>query len=185
MASDLGLKIGIEGEKQFKKQLSEINQTFKVLGSEMKLVDSQFEKNDQSVQALTARNDVLQKSIEAQKNKIETLRTALKNSAESFGENDQRTKAWQIQLNNAVAELNGMERELKQNASALDNVGGEMDNTKKSADKMGDEIENAGKQADASSGKMEALGSVCKGVAATLAAAFTAVSAAAVAAEKL
>ena len=37
MADNFGLKIGIEGEKEFKKALSEINQSFKVLGSEMKL----------------------------------------------------------------------------------------------------------------------------------------------------
>ena len=36
MADDFGLKIGLEGEKEFKKALSEINQSFKVLGSEMK-----------------------------------------------------------------------------------------------------------------------------------------------------
>ena len=73
MADNFGLKIGLEGEKEFKKALSEINQSFKVLGSEMKLVESQFDKNDTSVQALTARNEVLQKSIDTQKSKIETL----------------------------------------------------------------------------------------------------------------
>ena len=52
MADNFGLKIGIEGEKEFKKALSEINQSFKVLGSEMKLVSSQFDKNDKSIQAL-------------------------------------------------------------------------------------------------------------------------------------
>ena len=67
MADDFGLKIGLEGEKEFKKALSEINQSFKVLGSEMKVVTSQFDKNDNSVQALTARNQVLNKEIEAQK----------------------------------------------------------------------------------------------------------------------
>lgn len=86
MADDLGLKIGLEGEKEFKKALSDINQSFKVLGSEMKLVDSQFGRNESSVEALTSRNEVLNKEIEAQKSKIETLRAALKNSAESFGE---------------------------------------------------------------------------------------------------
>lgn len=56
MADSFGLKIGLEGEKEFKKALGEINSSFKVLGSEMKLVSSQFDKNDQSVQALSARN---------------------------------------------------------------------------------------------------------------------------------
>ena len=120
MADDFGLKIGLEGEKEFKKALADINQSFKVLGSEMKLVTSQFDKNDTSVEALTARNEVLNKEIEAQRQKIETLRQALANAAESFGENDRRTQAWQIQLNNAEAALNGMERELKDNNDALE-----------------------------------------------------------------
>ena len=57
----------------------------------MTLATSQFDKNDQSVQSLTARNKVLGKEIEAQKQKIETLHSALKNAADSFGENDRRT----------------------------------------------------------------------------------------------
>lgn len=67
MSENFGLKIGLEGEKEFKKSLAEINHSFKVLGSEMKLVDSQFDKNDKSAEALTARNQVLNKEIEHQK----------------------------------------------------------------------------------------------------------------------
>lgn len=112
--SDFGFKIGIEGEKQFKNALREINQSFRVLGSEMKLVSSEFDKNDKSIQAITARNNQLNKEIDAQKEKVSTLEKALANAATSFGENDRRTLAWQIQLNNANAELNNMERELKE-----------------------------------------------------------------------
>lgn len=61
MADSFGLKIGLEGEKEFKKALADINQSFKVLGSEMKLATSQFDKNDKSVEALAARNKVLRK----------------------------------------------------------------------------------------------------------------------------
>lgn len=106
MADDFGLKIGLEGEKEFKKALADINQSFKVLGSEMKVVQSQFDQNDSSVEALTARNQVLNKEIDAQRQKIDTLRSALKNASGSFGENDRRTQNWQIQLNNATAALN-------------------------------------------------------------------------------
>lgn len=73
MSDSFGFKIGVEGEKEFKKALAEINQNFKVLGSEMKLVSSQFNKNDKSVDALTAQNQVLSKEIDEQKNKIELL----------------------------------------------------------------------------------------------------------------
>ena len=69
MSENFGLKIGLEGEREFKKSLAEINNSFKVLGSEMKLVDSQFDKNDKSAEALTARNQVLNKEIDIQKQK--------------------------------------------------------------------------------------------------------------------
>ena len=93
MSENFGLKIGLEGEKEFKKSPTDINNSFKVLGSEMKLVDSQFDKNDKSAEALTARNQVLGKEIDQQKQKIETLCSALANTAESFGENDRRTQS--------------------------------------------------------------------------------------------
>lgn len=159
MADNFGLKIGIEGEKEFKKALSEINQSFKVLGSEMKLVSSQFDKNDKSVQALSARNTVLNKEIEAQKNKVETLRAALQNAADSFGENDRRTQNWQIQLNNAEAALNDMNRELDENEKA---------------------IKDCGKAAEESSSKFEGFGKVLKTVGVALGAVAVAAGAAAV-----
>ena len=130
MADNFGLKIGVEGEKEFKSALYSINQSFKVLGSEMKLVESQFSKNDTSIQSLTAKNQVLNKEIDTQKQKIELLKNALNNSSESFGENDKRTQEWQIKLNNATAELNSMEKELKTNEAALDSAGTEMDSLK-------------------------------------------------------
>ena len=180
MEDNFGLKIGLEGEKEFKKALSEINQSFKVLGLEMKVVSSQFDKNDNSVQALTARNQVLNKEIEAQRQKIETLRSALSNAAESFGENDRRTQNWQIQLNNATAALNDMERELDRNNTALDEAEREMDDVSDSADDMGEEIDDAADSADKSSGKFEKLGGVLKGIGAAMGAVAVAAGAAAV-----
>ena len=122
MADNFGLKIGVEGEREFKKSLREINQSFRVLGSEMKLVTSEFDRNDKSIKAITARNTVLNKEIDAQKEKVSTLEKALANAAESFGENDRRTLSWQTQLNNANAELNNLERELKDSQEEVKNL---------------------------------------------------------------
>ena len=188
MSDSFGLKLGIEGEKEFKKSLAEINQSFKVLGSEMKLVSSQFDKNDNSVQALSARNTVLNKEIDAQKQKIETLRQALANASESFGETDRRTQSWQIQLNNAEASLNSMERELGSNNSALEQAKTDIEGTEKSlekfdgrlydtaesADDMGVEIKDAGDKADKSKERFSKLGSVLKGVGVAMGAVVTA-----------
>ena len=100
-----GLKIGIEGEKEFRNSLREINNSFKVLTSEMNLVTSEFDKNDKSIQSFTVRNSVLTKEIDTQKDKISTLEKSLSNASTSFGESDKRTQAWAVQLNNAKAEV--------------------------------------------------------------------------------
>jgi phage-related protein len=184
MADNFGLKIGVEGEREFKNALRDINQSFKVLGSEMKLVSSQFDKQDKSVQAITARNQVLNKEIDAQKNKISTLEKALANAASSFGENDKRTQAWQIQLNNAKAELNGMERELEQNNKALDEAAEGFDEAEKQTREFGDELDDTADTADDAGGKFEKLGAIVKGIGIAVGAAMAAIGAATAAAGK-
>ena len=131
----------------------------------MQLVTSQFEKNDKSAGALTARNQVLRKEIDAQKEKIATLKAALDNAASSFGENDRRTQNWQIQLNKAQAELNGMERELAETAD--------------DADDLGDELTDSGKSAEDAGGRFEKLGGILKGIGAAMGAVAAAAGAAA------
>ena len=58
MADEFGLKLGTEGENEVKRALTEFNQSFKVMGSEMKLVSSQFDTNDYASEAVAARNPV-------------------------------------------------------------------------------------------------------------------------------
>ena len=171
MSENFGLKIGLEGEKEFKKSLAEINNSFKVLGSEMKLVDSQFDKNDKSAEALTARNQVLNKEIEQQKQKIETLRSALANASESFGENDRRTQSWQIQLNNAQAALNGMERELNSNNTALANADKGFDEAGDEAKVFSNSVKKAADTSEDTDGKLSKLGDTAKKIGAALGAA--------------
>ena len=162
MSENFGLKIGLEGEKEFKKSLAEINNSFKVLGSEMKLVDSQFDKNDKSTEALTARSEVLNKEIDQQKQKIETLRSALANAAESFGENDRRTQSWQIQLNNAQAALNGMERELNSNNTALEKADKGFGDAGDEAKDFSNSVKKAADTSEDADGKLSKLGDTAK-----------------------
>lgn len=181
MADNFGLKIGIEGEKEFKAQLVEINQSFKVLGSEMKLIESQFDKQDKSEQALAARNEVLQKSIDTQKQKIEKLRSALKNASDSFGENDKRTKAWQVQLNNAQAELNDMSKELKKNTELLGDNSEASDDASDSTDDLGDSLQDSSDKADNAGDQYSKLAGLAKSMGVALATAMAAITAAAIA----
>ena len=97
----------LDGEQEYKAAVSEINASLRVLNSEMKLVSAQFATNADSVDALTARSDVLTRQILTQKEKIEALQAALKDSADRYGEADDRTKRWQTTLNNGRARQDG------------------------------------------------------------------------------
>ncbi|MGJ9482077.1 phage tail protein [Actinotignum sp. GS-2025e] len=167
--SSFGLKIGLEGEREFKRAITEINREMRVLGSEMKLAASAFAKNETSAASLTAKNQVLAKEIDAQRQKVDTLRAALDNAASSFGENDSRTKNWQIQLNNAQATLNGLESELEDNNYALKQFGsqadGAGDDAKDAANQTGrleDAVDDLGGELDDTTGKTRVFGDVLK-----------------------
>ena len=115
MAYDIGAKIGIEGEAQFKKALNESSMKLKTLKTEMLAVSSTFDKGDKSEAKLSAQNKVLTKEIEEQKNKLGLLKEALAASVDKYGENDKKTQALQQSVNKATAELNNMEHQLERN----------------------------------------------------------------------
>ena len=52
---DIGIKLGIDGEKAFNSALKDINSGLKLLSSELKAVSSQFLGNNKSIEAYTAK----------------------------------------------------------------------------------------------------------------------------------
>ncbi len=136
---NFGLKIGVEGEREFKNSIREINSSFKVLKSEMNLVTSTFKGNASSMESLTSKSSVLKREIDSQKEKITILKSALDNASASFGENDKRTQAWVSKLNYAKAELTNIEHELK-------DVNSQMEKSKTPLDKLNTELSEQGER---------------------------------------
>ena len=127
MAVDIGPKIGIDGEAEFRKELSNINQQIKTLGSEMKAVTSAFDAGDSAEEALAAQTGVLTRQIEAQEQKLTQLQKGLAASAEKYGENDTKTLRWAQAVNDATAELNSLKAKLSQASGEMNDLGEETD----------------------------------------------------------
>lgn len=128
-APSINSKIKLDGEREYKAALAEIKSGLNVLKSELNLASEQFRDNADSVEALTKKNDILDRTILTQKEKIEQIEKALQSSASAYGEADERTNRWKTQLNNAQAELVKMERALKDNEDALQKAQREADGT--------------------------------------------------------
>ena len=103
----------MDGEKEFKQAITDINKAMSVLGSEMNKVTAQFDGNANSITGLTAKQDVLERKLLTQKDKVDLLKTALQNAAKEYGEADKRTQDWQIKLNNAEADISKTEKSHK------------------------------------------------------------------------
>lgn len=137
MPVDIGPRIGIDGEKEFRQQLNNINQQLRTLGSEMKAVTSAFDDGDQSEEALAAQTDVLNRQIDAQRQKLTQLQKGLDAAADKYGETDTKTLKWQQAVNEATASLNKMESQLKQTTSEVDDLGSSMDGVDPSGGGLG------------------------------------------------
>ena len=125
---NINTRFTLSGEKEYKQAISEIGSGMKVLDSEMRKVTSAYAQNADSVEALGAKNDVLERKLSTQTEKIEYLKAALQQSAEKYGEADKRTMQWQTSLNNAEADLNSLNNQVDQNKQKIADSGKEMGN---------------------------------------------------------
>lgn len=73
MAYDAGLKVGVDGEQEFKSSLNGLNSDLKLFGSELKAVTAEFGRNDKSIEGLTAKNKIYGKEVDTQKSKVQLL----------------------------------------------------------------------------------------------------------------
>lgn len=122
-SNTFGGTIKLEGEKEYRKAISQINSDLKVLASEMGKVTAEFGKNNKSVSSLSSQSKVLNKQIKNQKEKIATLKGALEESSEKYGENDKRTNNWRTSLNKAETQLSKMEKNLSDVNSEMTKCG--------------------------------------------------------------
>lgn len=178
---NINTKFTLSGEKEYKQAISEIGSGMKVLDSEMRKVSSAYAQNADSVEALNAKNDVLERKISTQAEKIEYLKAALQQSAEKYGEADKRTMQWQTSLNNAEAELNNLNNQFDENKQKISDSSKEMGN-------LGDVVNSLTSKLgiqlpDGMKSSMNAMGSL-DAQSLALAGGFAAVAAAIVKAEK-
>ena len=151
-APSIKTKIALEGEKEYRQALTTVNAGLKELKSEMELATVKFAENADSVEALTAKGDILERSITSQKEKIEDLKKALQLSGEVFGEANKKTIDYKTSINKAEAELIKMERELRDNQKAVEEAAQAAQEAENAFDAMSDALgENSDAAGDSKS----------------------------------
>lgn len=117
---NINTKFTLSGEKEYKQAISEIGSGMKVLDAEMRKVTSAYGKNADSAKLLGQQNDILQRQIYSQTEKIRYMQEALKNSVKKTGESSKATMAWKASLQNATAKLNDLNNQMRENEKRME-----------------------------------------------------------------
>lgn len=133
MAKEEQIKTSIDltGEKEYRAACSSINSSLREINSEMKLATAEFANNASSSEALTRKQEVLQKQLAEQAKKAEAAEAALRKMREAgIDPTDPAYQKMQTNLNNTKAEMakteqqiNSTSKELKQSKVDWESVG--------------------------------------------------------------
>ena len=150
MAVNIGPRIGIEGESEYRNQLKQIISTSKTLASEMKALTSAFDKNGKTLEQNAKQQKLFQEQIKNQESKVAAVKDMLAKATQAYEENrrqlelhknaltedadkireleravdasNAKMQQYQTAMNNATADLNTLKSKLDQMPSSLDMV---------------------------------------------------------------
>ena len=119
-------KVELDGEKEYKQALQELNTGNRTLASEMKKLQAEYRGASDSTEFLTKKGDLLERQLMQQRDKVQTLRDAVTKLVDQYGESDSRTQEWIQKLNMAEAAEFDLEHQIGENNKALQGQSKEM-----------------------------------------------------------
>ena len=171
MATDVGIRVGVDGAAEFKNALKGIDAQLKNLDSEMKSTVSGLDSLEDAQAAVGKRTEILGKQISVTEQKISTIsaeydRSAKKldelgkalddvknaeNSTEkeitaaanAYNRQQQEVNRLGTQLNNATSSLNKLQREMRDVENGTDKVTRSFQKVENEAEDMGGSLRDA------------------------------------------
>lgn len=172
MASDIGVRIGVEGELSFNNSLKLINGNIKALDSALKEVGSRFGDNEKKSESLKEKNRLLGESMKSAKDKVALLTDELekqkakqtelhaamqKTTAETGANEKEVAKAKQAYIDQTNS-VNRLESELSRAQTKLNQVSAAFEENRKSLTDYGHSIVAAGDKISNAGDKIESAG---------------------------
>lgn len=138
--ADAGFRLTVEGEKEFKAALAEIDQQIKINKAQIKLLTQEYNLNEDGMQTLTTKQSVLQSTYDEQAKKVAALDDKYKEMAATYGETDKRVAALKVQLLDASTAMAKTESEMQKNSAAMDEYNAAMSGTGSAAKNLKDAL---------------------------------------------
>ena len=110
--TSFGGAVKLTGESAYRAALRNISQNLKEVSSELKLVSSQYDRNDTSIEALTAKQAALTHRLDEQKSKLSVLREQYEKMGSEYQQNREKHEQLVASYNKEKSELERIGREL-------------------------------------------------------------------------
>lgn len=171
-AYDIGPRIGIGGEKEFKNSIKAIDSEIRALQNQLRTLSKEYDENDRSVEGVTKKQNALNQAIETSRKRIDLLTSqyekqvqelkrledALEQARKENGEGSteaQRAEAAYARQAKTVNDLGARLERAKGQLITFENQLQELGNT---ATRVGDQLQSAGDKIQGIGGKVSSLG---------------------------
>ncbi len=154
--ADAGFKLSVEGEKEFRKAISDVNAILKLNQAELQRVTAEYNASDKSMEAMTDRQKELGEVIGRQTTAVEQMEEELSRLTETYGENDKGVIKMRTEVEKARTTLASMTAQLQANAE-------EMSAASTAAETYGMSVEDIEAQIRAADAEIKAMDAAMSG----------------------
>ena len=154
------LRVELDGEKKYKEAIAEINRESKTLGAEMKKLAAEYKGNEDSIEALTKKQTLLDRALLESKAKVEETRKQLDSwraalervrqeqgaSSEEYKQAQKKVQEYEYALANAETAQIELENAIRDNNEALEDSRDALDETNDELEETGEETKTLGDQ---------------------------------------
>lgn len=140
MATNIGPKISVEGEAQYRKQMAQIIAQQKALAAEMKATVSGFTSATSAQEKARASASVLDRQIANLTDALKAQQGQLDKAEAKYGSSSKEALAYRTAVYNTTAELNKLKTQLGGTADAVEDTGDAMEEAGRQGVRFGDLI---------------------------------------------
>lgn len=151
MSGKAEIKAGIrlEGEKEFQNGISAINKSLGTMQKELGYVSEKYKGQANTVEALSEKQEVLTKILDAQKQKVEKTKSALEAATKKYDQAGDDVKKLKEQLEDATKELDDMKKSfgtssdaVKEQQQKVDSLTAQLGRAENQYQKAGNKVED-------------------------------------------
>lgn len=142
-ARSVKVKLTLDGETEWKKQMRGVNNEIKTQRMEMTATNAQYIGQANSMAALTAKQKALQALHEQQTQKLKDLNDALKEAQKIYADQPDKLTYYRRAIAGAQTDLATLDAELRENGQYLDEASHSADGCATSIDEFGHRVRSA------------------------------------------